>query len=147
MKFFVDSNIIIETFKEHYNKVAFEILDILLSCIFEGINVNTYVNNIVESEVVFQLIFKGKSLLNKKKLKAVLFTFKSLEIGENIRHLFWKYMENYNLKPNDALILATCKHYNIPYLISLDSDFKEPCKKEGIVLIDSVEKLKEILGS
>jgi len=146
MKFFVDSNIIIETFKEHYNKVAFEILDFLLSNIFEGMNVDAYINNIVESEVVFQLIFKGKSSLNKKKLKTVLSSFKSLEIGENIRFLFWKYMEKHNLKPNDALILATCKHYNIKHLISLDEDFKEPCEKEGIVLINSVEKLKEVLS-
>jgi predicted nucleic acid-binding protein len=41
--------------------------------------------------------------------------------------------------------LATCKHYGIRYLISIDTDFPEPCEKEGIVLINSAEKLKGIL--
>ena len=54
-------------------------------------------------------------------------------------------MKHYNLKPNDAFILATCKYYNISYLISLDDDFQKPCEKEGITLINSAEKLKEIL--
>ena len=52
----------------------------------------------------------------------------------------------HKLKTHDALILSTCKHYGIKYLISLDEDFKKPCKEEGIVLIDSVEKLKEVLN-
>ena len=56
------------------------------------------------------------------------------------------YYKKYKLKPNDALILATCKHYNIKYLISIDNDFAIPCEKEVIVLIDSVEKLKEVLN-
>ncbi len=56
-------------------------------------------------------------------------------------------MKKHNLLSNDALILATCKYYRIKYLISIDtSDFKEPCEKEGIVLINSVEKLKEVLN-
>ena len=57
----------------------------------------------------------------------------------------FRVIEHYDLRPNDAIILATCKYYGIKYLISLDNDFPEPCKKEGIVLINSAEKLKEIL--
>ena len=87
MKFFIDSNIIIETFKENYNKEAFEILDTLLSSISKSLNVSCYINSIVESEVTFQLIFKGKSSLSKEKLRTVLLIFKSLEIGENVRDL------------------------------------------------------------
>ena len=49
-----------------------------------------------------------------------------------IEALAEKYIKKLKLKPNDALILATCKHYGIRYLISLDEDFKEPCKKEGL---------------
>ena len=55
-------------------------------------------------------------------------------------------IDKYNLKTHDALILATCKHYGIKYLVSIDSDFPEPCEKEGIILINSAEKLKEILN-
>ena len=146
MEFFIDSNIVIETFKEDYNQEAFEILDILLSLISKGLQVNCYINGIVESEVTFQLIFKGKSSLGKEELKSVLLIFRSLEVGENVRNLFWEYMREYNLKPNDALILATCKHYGVPHLISLDSDFREACEKEGIVLVDSPKKLREILS-
>jgi len=141
VKFFIDSNIVIETFKENYNREAFKILDALLSLISKG----SHINSIVESEVVFQLIFKGKSSLSKEKLRSVLLVFEFLEIGEDVRDLFWKYLEKYNLRPNDALILSTCKHYNITCLISLDSDFQEACEKEGIILIDSPEKLQEIL--
>ena len=53
----------------------------------------------------------------------------------------------YGLLPNDALVLATCKNHSIKYLISIDrEDFTIPCEKERIILIDSAEKLKEILN-
>ena len=146
MKFFVDSNIIIEAFKENYNKEAFSILDTLLLSISKGLNLSCYINSIVESEVTFQLIFKGKSHLSKEKLETFLLIFQSLEIGGNIRGLFWKYIKEYNLKPNDALILSTCKYYHIPYLVSLDSDFREASEKEKIFLIDSTKKLNEVLN-
>ena len=71
--------------------------------------------------------------------------FKILPIDEEILKLGEKYIEIYGLLPNDALVLATCKNHSIKYLISIDTDFPEPCKKEGIVLINSAEKLKEIL--
>ena len=45
-----------------------------------------------------------------------------------------------------ALIFATCKCYNIRNLISLDGDFKEPCEKEGFVLINSIEVFNMIKG-
>lgn len=40
--------------------------------------------------------------------------------------------------PNDALILATCKHHGIPALASFDPDFVAPCEAEGIALLRSV---------
>ena len=87
MEFFIDSNIVIETFKEDYNRKAFEILDILLSLISRGLQVSCYINSLVESEESFQLIFKGKSSLSKEKLKSVLLIFGSLDVGENVRNL------------------------------------------------------------
>ena len=53
-------------------------------------------------------------------------------------------MDDYGLLPNDAIILATCKFYGIKYLIIFDKDFEEACKEEGIVLINSIEKLEGI---
>jgi len=93
------------------------------------------------------LIIKNKlfSKGQEKFLFNLLNSFIFLDSCSDIIKLARKFILKYNLKPNDALILATCKHYNIPYLLSLDEDFKEACEEEGIVLIDSVEKLKKIL--
>lgn len=46
------------------------------------------------------------------------------------------FMRMYNLLPNDALILATCKLQNISLFASLDSDFTIPCSSENIKLIN-----------
>ncbi len=141
MKFFVDSNIIVEAFKEKGLEEAYKILDLILAE-----DLSCYINIVVENEVIFHLITKGKGKLNLDKLNDFLEVFNFLELNSNIRTLYKRYIKTYKLKPNDALILATCKHYNIPYLLSLDEDFKKACEKEGITLIDSVEKLKEVLN-
>jgi predicted nucleic acid-binding protein len=44
-------------------------------------------------------------------------------------------MKKYNLLPNDAQILATCKIYGIAILASYDSDFATACQEEGITLM------------
>ncbi len=36
----------------------------------------------------------------------------------------WELMKNYNLLLNDALIVATCKHYGIKKIATFDEDFK-----------------------
>ena len=78
--------------------------------------------------------------------KYLLFNFRILSVDEEVLKLGKAYIENFGLLPNDALVLATCKRYEIKYLISIDNDFLEPCKKEGIVLINSADKLKEVLN-
>jgi predicted nucleic acid-binding protein len=45
------------------------------------------------------------------------------------------FMSKYNLLPNDAIILATCKMHNITKLASYDTDFIVPCQEEGIELL------------
>ncbi len=138
MKFFVDSSIIIETLKG--NKNAKDIFDL----VYNLENVELFINQTVISEVTYNLSYKRKFKLEEIRefLLDFFFLSDSLEVIEESFLL----MKIYNLKPNDALILATCKHYNIPYLLSLDEDFKEACEKEGIVLIDSVEELKKVLN-
>ena len=57
---------------------------------------------------------------------------------ENDKRLYFHvptFMDKYNLLPNDAIILATCKLHGIPNLVSHDSHFDEPCKAEGITLL------------
>jgi predicted nucleic acid-binding protein len=76
-----------------------------------------------------------------------LLNFTIIPVTEKILKIAKMVIKEYGLLPNDAIILATCKDYGVKYLISIDrEDFTIPCEKEGIVLIDSVEKLKEILN-
>lgn len=49
-----------------------------------------------------------------------------------------QFMSNYNLLPNDALILAACKYHGVPALASFDPDFSAACRGEGIQLVQSV---------
>ena len=72
--------------------------------------------------------------------------FNILPVTKEVLKITKGMIEMYGLLPNDALVLATCKYYGIKYLLSIDSDFPEPCQKEGITLINSAEKLKEILN-
>ncbi len=133
MEAFIDSNIIIEAFKKRGSEEASKILNLILRK-----NVICFINIIVESEVVFYLITKGKGKLNLRKLEEFLDFFEFLSANKNIQSLFKDFVEKYNLKPN--------KYYGIPYLISLDSDFEKPCKEEGIKLISSPSKLKEVFS-
>ncbi len=148
MKAFIDSCILIETFKENGIEKANEIFEVILNAMFNLENV-FFVNAIVYSEVIYKLITKRKV---KKEIEEE-FIFRLFEIFEwldlpySIKTKAIYCYKKYNLKPNDALILATCKYYGIKYLISIDTDFLIPCEKEEIVLINSAEKLKEVLES
>ncbi len=138
MNFFIDSSVIIEALKREGLKKARIIMDLLTAN-----NIVPFINFIVINEVIYVLCFK-KKLMEFDEILEFLFNFERLNITKQTEDLAIDYMKNYNLKPNDALILATCKHYGIPYLISLDEDFKTACEREGIVLIDDVDKLKEV---
>lgn len=52
-----------------------------------------------------------------------------------------RFMQRYNLLPNDALILATCQLHRIDRLASYDADFAAACAGEGIQLIRQVSDL------
>ena len=57
------------------------------------------------------------------------------------------FMRNYNLLPNDALILAVCKLHGIPALASFDPDFNAPCQNEGIRLLQSFADFESFQAS
>ncbi|ADT85062.1 type II toxin-antitoxin system VapC family toxin [Thermococcus barophilus] len=152
-RFFIDSNVILNYFYGDEN--AREIIEIA-----ESIG-EIFINGIVLTEVSIRYVkdktgeksytLKHKPELvknvDKSPLYAVLGKFLYLPdnvlIGEDAVTL----MDIYGILPNDAIILATCKFYGIKYLISFDSDFREACEKEGITLIESKEKLNEIIKS
>ncbi|NPA52286.1 MAG: PIN domain-containing protein [Aquificae bacterium] len=142
-KIFIDSSIFIENFKG--NSTAKEILEVAI---------DICINSIVFSEVIFKLLAlkSGKSPLTLRSQKSVSPLIKELKDYSNLLLLFnvlgetkdilrisLNYMHRYNLLTNDALILSTCKYYNIPKLVSFDRDFEEVAKNEDIQLIKSAK--------
>ena len=159
LKVLIDSSVIIESLKG--NEKAERILRELIR---SEEKVVLYLNPFVFNEVIFisLLYFSNLSAKTLRKKKELIKEIMKEKISPNItsflnrffillsfdsfqNSLMESYIEEYGLLPTDASVLATCKHYGIKYLISIDNDFPEPCKKEGIVLINSAEKLKEIL--
>ncbi len=157
MKIFIDSNIFIEYFKDNPEAVK------LFESVFRITDVKLYINEIVYSEVTYVFIktVSGKSYYELKKNKRLvvqhgsnflniflpIFKYvKFLMINEDIIRLANEYIIKYGLLPNDALILATCKFYEMEFLLSLDEDFQEPCKKEKFSLISNIRLLENFKG-
>ena len=155
--FLIDTNVLVEGIKGNERE--------LLELVNENLdNYNFCISTNVLEEVSYILLreFSGSSYWKLKKDKSLvkrvfsekvsliwkylLFNFRILSVDEEVLKLGKAYIENFGLLPNDALVLATCKRYKVKYLISIDSDFSEPCKKEGILLINSADRLKEVLN-
>ncbi|WP_202318888.1 type II toxin-antitoxin system VapC family toxin [Archaeoglobus neptunius] len=150
MKIFLDSNIFIEHFKG--NKNASSLLE-------RVIGEELYINEVVYSEVAYIFIrtFSEKSYPDLKKNRELvsaagkkfveliypaLKLANFLEINREVVSISNNFIQKYGLLPNDALILATCKHYELDALASLDTDYEEACRNEGITLISDVENLR-----
>jgi predicted nucleic acid-binding protein len=129
---FIDSSVLIEIFKG--NEKAVEISQKLI------FNNSISINEVVYSEVMYQLCFRKKFPKNKIG-NLLLKSFNFLKIDKNVLKLSLNYIDNYGLKPNDSLIFATCKYYKITKLITLDEDYREICNKEGIKFINSKDLL------
>jgi len=156
----IDSNVIVEGLKG--NKEVEELF-FLISESCENFNYLITANTFEEIHYILLREFSGKPYWKLKKDKKLvkkvfsedvesfwdyfLLNFTIIPVTEKILKIAKMVIKEYGLLPNDAIILATCKDYGVKYLISIDrEDFTIPCEKEGIVLIDSVEKLKEILN-
>ena len=139
--FFIDSNIFIETLKKQGLEEAAKIWQLILN---NYIDFDFFINTVVKSEVIYHLYIKRK-LVAPYELKNLLESFESLTINRYIEEEMFSLIVRYSLKPNDALILATCKYYKIPYLLSLDSDFEEVCQKEGVILLNTAKSFEKIL--
>lgn len=144
MKVFVDSSVLIE-FENGRRQALLETL--------RNSEHELYINGIVVSEYVYRLlgILAEKSpmsvaesgkiaeTLDKHQTKLLLSTFEYLNISKKAMFLSIDFMKSYNLLPNDALILATCKLETIAILASYDTDFTDACQKENIKLISKTE--------
>ncbi len=143
---FLDSSILIEYIKGTQTE--------LLDAIFDSSFI-PQINHIVYSEFMFHFlsVMSGKSPLTLKgslKIKQLLELHEPIEFVKNLQILnmnedilvqSYDVMKNYNLLPNDALILSTCKWYNIRYLATYDSDFKSVYSNEHIEIIASPNHL------
>lgn len=151
-KIFIDSSIIVEYLKG----VKVDLLNTLLN----NERFKLCISQIVVSEFLFHslAIYGGKSPLSLKM---------SGNIGEVLKnnkpHIFLnlfdyisdessivseaaRLMTNYNLLPNDALIISLCILNNIKNIASFDKvDLTKVCNDEGLTLISSVEDLNTLL--
>ncbi|MEP7142413.1 MAG: type II toxin-antitoxin system VapC family toxin [Ferruginibacter sp.] len=140
-KVFVDSSLLIEAEKGNFT-------DFLHDLYFNS-SILLCINDIVVSEFLFYFIGlqTGKAPLTIKEKNGiskiieiynedeVLKNFECIPSTKEIISVVPDFMRKYNLLPNDAIILATCKINNISFLASHDSDFMLPCKEEGITLL------------
>lgn len=140
-KILIDSSILIEYIKKKKTNL---LLEIISNAETEGC-----INEVIVSEFFYYLLIVNgntspRSLQSSKRIQQVLnnspeqfflkrFTF--LSTDESVVHLVPILMSKYNLLPNDAIILATCKIHNITQLASHDKDFKEACQGEEIELL------------
>ncbi|RYF65581.1 MAG: PIN domain-containing protein [Cytophagaceae bacterium] len=144
---FLDSSILVEY--ERADRT--ELLDYLC----ERSEYDLFINETVLSEYAFQMLalygqkapltLKVNGLisatLTQADLEPVLIQFTFLANSPTVVSIYLHFMAKYNLLPNDALILATCKLHNINRLASYDSDFAAACAGEGIQLIQTVADL------
>lgn len=142
-RIFVDSSVLIETYKG--NKVDF------YKFLFSNKSNQFFINDIALSEYLyfipgFNSGVSPRTLKQKNGIQnAVNSEAEQINILEEFQFLSGnqrflleipRLMARYNLLPNDAIILATCKLHGTK-LASHDSDFIIPCKSENIELLSS----------
>ena len=86
-------------------------------------------------EVTYILLKLGKKSVNE--IARDLLMLEVLPHDKEICKIGFEFIKTFHLKIHDALILATCKYYQIPNLVSLDEHFVIPCQVENIRLINS----------
>ena len=138
----IDSSVLIEFIKG--NKT------ILFKKIITDLENECFINEIIVSEFLFYFlaIYSNKSprsLQSANEINKVfsnsyeymlLENFSYLSNDSRLYSLIPDLMKKYNLLPNDAIILATCKLHSITLLASHDKDFIVPCQNEGITLLN-----------
>lgn len=141
MKIFIDTNILVEYLKGKNT----DFLESLLVSNHEGL----FINQVVWSEILFHYLalLANKSPLSVKMANEIASTFNDrnpFDMLPGVLHLnhskligdeAFELMKKYDLLPNDALILASCKLNDIGFLATYDSDFEFPCRDLGIEIL------------
>lgn len=138
IKFFVDSSFVIEALKG--NSEALKLSKYLIS--FEKPFL-FFFNHTVWSEIVYQLYFKRG--LELRLIESFMEGWTLLSMDSSIKEKALFLIKEFDLKPNDSLILATCVANGIKFLLSFDRDFLRPAKEEGVVVVSSPEDLEGVL--
>ncbi len=139
--FFIDSSVLIEFNKG--NKIK----------LFAELNANEVFRCFINETVVSEFLFHFLAYNGNKSPMSVHSSGKIAEVFDaspqyklinmcsyvpttkEIFTLVPRLMATYNLLPNDAIILATCKIHGFRQLASYDTDFVKPCEAEGIILV------------
>ena len=147
-RIFLDSSILVVKAKGTKE----ELFDFLI----ENSTIEKCINTIVLSEFTYYfLAIEGSSSPRTLKEKKIIPTilqqnnpiillelFAYLTDSQAIVGTYLDLMQKYNLLPNDALILATCKTHQIQQIASFDStDFEKACLGENIKLVQRIEDL------
>ena len=140
-RIFVDSSVLIEPLQNR--KVKFYkslVLNHTFTCCINAIVVSEYLYKYIGlqnlgSPRTVQENNKISEALKPYLITRTLEEFQLLEINNEIINNVPEIMSRYNLLPNDAIILATCKIHNITQLASHDKDFAEACRAEGVKLL------------
>lgn len=146
-KIFIDSSLLVEYTKGNQT----ELLEHLTGL---PENFTLCLNDIVLSEHTFYFLAHkgGKAPYTLKRNESIGYILKSHNIHKllplfevitspKVYPLYLELMQQYNLLPNDALILATCILNDIQLLASFDTDFTEACQNEGVRLIAHLSDL------
>jgi predicted nucleic acid-binding protein len=140
-KVFLDSSVLIEAIKGSQT--------VLLERLMADEDYECCISAIVVSEFMFHFLAVNSSvapltmkmqkqipsILQNNEAYQILQHFTFLNTDERIVSLTPLLMQKYNLLPNDAIIMATCKIHNIIQLASLDSELKIVCVNEGITFV------------
>lgn len=143
----LDSSILVEYSKGRKTE--------LLEYLLEKRPTELFINSTVLSEYMFHWLGNngGKAprtlqqgqqigrLLLQDDQHDFLSLFSILPSDNAIIPVYLSFMQQYNLLPNDALILASCKIHGIPALASYDPDFEGACAAENIRLVRQIEDL------
>lgn len=142
---FIDSSLLIENIKGNKKNLLLRLL--------RDTNMNCCINETVISEFMFHFLkvngnaapqtsqSAGKipSIFNSSDDYSLIRLFHFIAGDVRLITMVPSFMAIYNLLPNDAIILATCKIHNITKLASHDTDFILPCQAEGIELLREEE--------
>ena len=85
----------------------------------EKVNIYKIIKEEFEKGVGIDLISKRLHVLNSLKSRLIV-----IPLNDKIFEFSKEIIKKYIFLPNDALIVATCKHYGIKKMVTFDKDFE-----------------------